>query len=624
MTSSRPDSRQQLVTDTGWRVVGQAVSLVNELPISGQLPEGRAEDTLYIARFRVRPRLGGGSAVNRLLAVLGDALIREWEGAPPLTRDSSLARPPGRFHGVRWDTLGDAGAWTGELLWRHPHPVVAGAPCTTHVVIVEQGLHTELTVRVTADAGLASVRGPVGAGQARPAFLTEMNRTLVMSVEGVPSQPSRLDESEIDSFVRDVLLSDTRRTPVAVLAPLEGGGFALEPHELADELLGRAQLYVMPYHSATFRLTDSLGDRRLSCYWGALRFYMPEFSCADSPEEHPLLVHDRLLDPVIRAGVYGRLSREAAQWIAMPPGVAERRSPPVTTVEVPARPAGVTPEVGVEHESPADQGTPPVAELETGAAAAPGNALAPVGLLESLGARIASLTDSIARLAESNAQLADEIQRLHTTGSVRAASSTSLERRLASIERLLERTLPLAEHDEDRVRDAAGDVLTARSGADADAEADDAEDEDLTLLDVLRQAASTHTDALLVLDNAERAAADSPYEDVERVAVILDAMAVVARRRQAGALGNSLRQAFRDIGVEYRGGIAQSTSERMQQQYLITGPDGRSYDCREHIVLGTSYDPRHCLRIYFTSRAPVEPRFVIGHVGRHFEVKSSS
>src|SRR5690606_1076823 len=146
---------------------------------------------------------------------------------------------------------------------------------------------------------------------------------------------------------------------------------------------------------ATFRLTDSLGDRRLSCYWGALRFYMPEFSCADSPEEHPLLVHDRLLDPVIRAGVYGRLSREAAQWIAMPPGVAESRRPPVASVEVPGRLARVTADVGGEHEAPADEGTPPVAELEHGPAAAPGNGLAPVGLLDSLGAQIGSLTDSI-------------------------------------------------------------------------------------------------------------------------------------------------------------------------------------------------------------------------------------
>jgi hypothetical protein len=41
-------------------------------------------------------------------------------------------------------------------------------------------------------------------------------------------------------------------------------------------------------------------------------------------------------------------------------------------------------------------------------------------------------------------------------------------------------------------------------------------------------------------------------------------------------------------------------------------------------VLGSSYDPRRCLRIYFTSRALLEARFVIGHVGRHFDVLTTS
>jgi hypothetical protein len=48
------------------------------------------------------------------------------------------------------------------------------------------------------------------------------------------------------------------------------------------------------------------------------------------------------------------------------------------------------------------------------------------------------------------------------------------------------------------------------------------------------------------------------------------------------------------------------------------------YDCVEHLALGDSYDPRYCLRIYFTSRAPAETRFVIGHVGRHFDVKTTT
>lgn len=244
-------------------------------------------------------------------------------------------------------------------------------------------------------------------------------------------------------------------------------------------------------------------------------------------------------------------------------------------------------------------------------------------LLADLGRQLGGLASAIERLMEVNVALVDEIGRLRTTTAVRSASSTSLERRIGGIEDLLTRqlsgsTAPDALDGDSR--DVAADHDDERS--DEDEHHDD--DEVLTLVDVVRQAATSHGDALLVLDAAERAAAESPYTSPDQVAVILDAMASVARRRQEGALGTSLRDAFRELGIDYRGGIASSTPQRQRQQYLVRGPDGQEFDCREHIALGNSYDPRYCLRVYFTSRAPVEPRFVIGHVGRHFTVLSST
>ena len=151
-----------------------------------------------------------------------------------------------------------------------------------------------------------------------------------------------------------------------------------------------------------------------------------------------------------------------------------------------------------------------------------------------------------------------------------------------------------------------------------------AEDPDLTLVSVVQHAESEYSDALLILDPAIASAAASPYEDVHRVAMNLKAMAELARRRQEGKLGMSLRDAFGEAGIDYRGGIAPTTSKRQRQQYFATLPSGETVECHEHIVLGSSYDPRYCLRIYFTSRAPGEPRFVLAHVGRHFEVLSTT
>lgn len=226
----------------------------------------------------------------------------------------------------------------------------------------------------------------------------------------------------------------------------------------------------------------------------------------------------------------------------------------------------------------------------------------------------------ISRLAASNSALIAEVERLRTTTAVRAASTTGLERRIGAMERLLAQHLTPPEADGDAA--VASEAGAPAPGPDDATAHDDLES--LTIVDVLREAAASHADALLILEAAECSAGESPYEDADRVAVILDAMAQVARRRQEGALTTSLREAFRDLGIDYRGGISRHSPRKLRQQHVAFDQDGRSYQCEEHIVLGTSYDPRHCLRIYFTSRAPVEPRFVIAHVGRHLDVLSTT
>ena len=607
-------ARVEHLTSTGWRLVGAAATLLSDTAAAGAPSAGRDVDLLYTARFQMRPRLGGGSAVPAALAILGTAIARTWQDAPPLTPDRAITRPPERFHGLRWDTISDGGAWVGELLWRHPHPVIAGAPCTTHVIVIEQHGHATMTIRVTADGGLASIRGNVGAGQARPAFVGEMNRTLRLTFDGGDGRPREVDDAEVNDFVRHVLLGETRSVPVAVLTPLEDGGFVVSPDEVADELLGLAHLYVLTRHQATFALTDSLGDRRLSCYWGALRAYMPDFSCADRPEDHPLLVRDRVTDPVMRAELVGTLGRFALRRVAMPPGIAERRqaaeAPPAAT-----RAMGAS-----EQLHPTVMPPPPRSQPEDGLQAAGGSTsvggaaplLAPLSaLLTAFHEQIGQLGATIEKLVEANTALAGEIGRLRTTTAVRAANTSSLERRLDGLER---RLFP----------DESGAGADTAARTDVVQEGDHEESEEPSLVDVVRQAATAHADALLVLDAAERSALESPYADADRLAVILDAMAAVARRRQEGALGTSLRVAFRELAIDYRGGVSASTSEKHRQQYFVHDGKGRVFDCREHIVLGTSYDPRHCLRLYFTSRAPVEPRFVIGHIGRHFDVSTTT
>lgn len=592
---SRSASPIEQITSTGIRIVGRAAAdLAAQSRALAPTPPGPA-DLLWTARFRARPRTGGGSAVPAILTVLGDVLRAEWDACPAVTRDHPFSRPFDRLHGVTWDGMGEAGAWTGELLWRHRHPTMPAIACTTHLLVEEQQAVTTLTLSVAADGGLPGVRGTVGAGQARSPLLDPLRAALLLTADGFDGTPTLLGELEVEPFVRKVLLGETRSWPVAVLAPLEQGGFLLQPDQLATALFGIAPLYVLERHTCTFRLTDAIGDRRLSAYWGALRVYRPDFSCADRSEDHWLLLRERVDDPLELASLLGKVGRFAAERHAPISGLAERRE----TLTRKAHSALVT--------------TPPAAA--PAAAAATGSAAAGVGpaipaevtetlsylraATDGLTNQLRDLAGTIAHLATTNALLSDEIGRLRTTTAIRGAGSRAVERQLAAIESLLRPAPePVDEGAESREREEA------EAGP--------------SLVEVVRQASSEYGDWLLILETAERTAEHSPYEDVERVAAVLQAMAQVARRRQEGGLETGLRAAFQEFGIDYRGGISKSTSERLRRQYLFTAPEGRELECGEHIALGgKTYDPKHCLRIYFTSRAPGESRFVIGHIGRH-------
>lgn len=604
-------SQPSRVTDTGWRLVGDVAS-VPTAPES--LALGDYSDCVYATRVRVRPWLGTARPLGKTLEVLGASVARDWQDISSLPAHESFERPSSRFQGLRWETEGTRGAWIGELHWRYPHPVVRAAACQAHVVLVEQEETLTMTVRVFVTGGIGAVRGFAGVGQACPPFMAALHHQLRLITDWGDVAPKILSSETIEGFVNDTVLSESRNFPIAVLSPLEDGAYVLPPEELATELLGIAPLFAIDKHPTTFRLTDLMGDKRLSCFWGALRIYQPEFSCASPPEEHPLLLRDLLTDPFQRAELVGRLAVAARSRVSVPPSVADRRAP--TKKRRQAATAVEPPPSSSEDESD-----------KTAVSVVPGASrpLDPASTDESegfastvriLSEEIRALAAAVHQLATANRDLHQEVAQLRTASAVRAGSAGSSERRIARIDRNLEVLRELVGNERSTDAGDASPPDPSRT--------DEAEEEVISLHHVVRNASSAHADALLVLDSAERSATESPFEDVDRVATVLDAMAEVARRRQRGGLGMSIRDAFREYGIDYRGAAAPSTSEKLRAQYQSLGADGTSFDCQEHIVLGSTYDPRYCLRIYFTSRAALEPRFVIGHVGRHFDVKSTT
>lgn len=586
---------------TGWRIVGPGADRIAERLVAAaeaRLDPGDPSATLYAVQCTADPVVSGRPVVERILDAVTDEVRRTWPECPRLQRDTPADRPPSRLGGLRYEVLATPGReWVGEVVWRSVHPVVAGAAITTQLLIEERSSYTRFTVRVTADAGLTSVRGYVGAGHAQPSFIAALARDIPLTWLGGPLRAHALRRGEIADFVRSVLESPTRGHPVAVLAPEEGGTFVVPPDALMLELFGRAQLYVIHDHRDTFELSDTVGDRRMSCYWGAVRCYMPEWTRYDDPRDHPLLIADRLADPVMRAAWLGEIGTWIGPHVAMPPDVQERRER-ARAKEKPAAPR-TSPPIAIESTT-----TTTTQPSPTPAPAEAAQAFADPGPL------LRTVLDELRTLVTSVTALRDEVEQLKTISAVRSSSTAAMERRLGRLENLLETVFP-----------TPSEARAARPALTLD---DDADEGSTTLSDVVQAAAEAHGDALLFLDNAHGSAKDSPYEDPERVRAILDAMAHVARRRRDGNLGTSLREAFSELGIDYRPAISRNTSARMREQYRFRLPSGDVIEAEEHIAVGNTYDPRRCLRVYFSSRMPNEPRFVIGHVGRHFTVATTT
>lgn len=620
--SRPPESDRSTYLPTGWRVTGASAKRIAEraadLAAERLLP-GAASNTLFAVQFTAAPVVGGRPTVERLLDAITDDVRQTWAECPRLVRDAEVDRPPARFGGLRFEMLAVPGKeWNGEVVWRSVHPVVAGAPVTTWVLIEERPTYTRVSVRVTADDGLGSVRGFVGAGQIQPGFLKALRGQVTPIWQGGPLEVRRLRNGEIADLVYSILPAASRAVPLVVQAPLEDGDYVIDPEVLAWELFGRARLYVLQEHRHTFELTDTIGDRRMSCYWGAARAYMPGWSRHDDPFDHPLLIGDRLGDPVMRAAWLGELGVWMGTRLTLPDPLDERRTEePVERVGPPSAAVSGAAAAGARRADPPRSRD--AARESDGASAGAGveeagddAGVAPSPSQSEFGPLLETLIADVRGLGKAVANLTDEVERLRTISAVRSSSTTAIERRLASLEDILERAFPegLPDTDEpeaEAVEETAGEP----------------EEGEPSLVAVVHDAAQAHPDALVFLDSATTSAADSPYEDPERVRAILDAMARVSRRRRDGLLGTSLRDAFADLGIDYRGAIARSTSARLREQYRFR--HGRDLvEAEEHIVLGNTYDPRRCLRIYFSSRVPNEPRFVIGHVGRHFQVKSTT
>lgn len=460
----------------------------------------------------------------------------------------------------RWEPFADGTRRLLEFTWRHPHASLPTIQWSTRVTFAVLPQRLYATICV-GNTG-PDLTDPGGLPTTRPRLLLMLCDRFEVRTRGVNLQlaPQAIGSDDFPSFVRYELFDPHRDYPVLLLTPTAEDKYVVSPEAFGREFVGIAKTYYARSASSTFVLTDELGRKDLSCFHGAMRLYMPGFSRESRPANHPLLLPRRLALPSERLRLAQVLTTVTVSSYAEEPFVAELRDERAVAQDT-KRTALLSSLEGAKKEALDGNDFRQLAEL----------------------------------YSQQNSQLLAEVDRLRDALEDANHKVTALQYALA------QRTVEPAASDFSAVAFPPADVA-----------------------DAVEQADTLFPDDLLILPSALRSAEASPYRNPAEVAMALAELAKLAQALRSGSLGKKLQDYLSERGLDYGGGLSPTTSKKLRQQYRSADND-REYSWEEHIRIGGgSYDPADSLRIYFNSRERPNGRIVIGHVGRHLDVMSTS
>lgn len=515
---------------------------------------------VYASLLDLKP-LKGVEATEAFLSA-----VKDWVGgrAPAVAAGLALSEPAGARGDdgsvFRWEPFIDSTGTLLEFTWRHPHVDDPTIAWTTQAAMYDHGEVLRLMLRVS-NTG-PELGQPHGLPTTRPRLVLALLDHFQVQARGYPCrlEPRAISEREFPDFVRYELFDTTREHPLLVLAPQRDGTYVVPPAQLAREFLTLGELVVAETPGSTFALTRELRSRTLSCFHGALRVYLPGLSYDADPYRHPLLT-PRHLDAALN-----RL--RLAQFLA---------ARTVFRFKVEDRFNQLRDERGV-------------------------------------------------RAAEQRSKLTDQLAAA-LAGQADAAVWQALAEQYAhDNRRLLEEKRELADSlkDKEEKLKAARYALSQKGHEAQDVVDDEPEFIPSSVLEAVEYAEGLFPEIVRILPSALRSAEDSPYDRPDEVWRALRAIESVATRMAAGPLGKNLSDVFAEMGFSFAQGLSPHSPDKVRRQYRFQdGPVTRQ--CEAHLQLGAgTYDPAYCLRIYFTTDADPPAQIIIGHVGRHLDVISTT
>ncbi len=443
-----------------------------------------------------------------------------------------------------------------SLEWSFPDDEDRGLHWLHYLQFARNGpkIEASVAIRIVSRHAIAK---PLSYTLRRPDIVDQIVQNFQCSIgrSTIPLKHRELGRDEVEPFVDDTLCSPDRWLPVVVISPDQGmRDYRVDPAELQQTLLGHAQVIALRDVSAGREWTETLGNKELSCYLGAVRLYWPGFNKRAKPTDHPLYLADSI-----------RFHAENQQ----PLGPHLFR----TLVAV----------SGFRFSNP------PVAQLVRSAIEGEKHLL-----FQSMLENSKALEDA-GHIMKELERAWDEIKQLKQERDEARNQASELARELE-----MQKAAWTEVHRGPRQPVVAPPPPRGPIAS---------------VLDAIERARTDFPHTLLVLPDAIESARQSPYRSPERIYSLFQVLDELTHKwREVGSIGSGWHPALKPKGFEYAEFISPTAKGKFGHEYTFNY-EGRQVMCEHHVTIG-AHSADTCISVHWF-RDEAKKRLVIGWCGRH-------
>jgi hypothetical protein len=523
--------------------------------------------TVYASVFDVRPQLSEtpNDCFRNLSKILIEwveqGYLRKWNVIfLPINDNNANTFSPLPDHNVQ---INQEQADNCELIsieWSHPDDKDSRTQWNTacNLAQIDNNIQLSIAVRLSS---LASIIKPLSFTIGRPRIVDNILNaaTCFVGNQCVPMRATKCEAADIEQFVEIELLSGDRVLPIVLVSPdIWTNQPVVDSESLQRSLLGFAKVVTLEDKWAAFALTDCVG-KQLSCFNGAVRLYWPGLQIESKPFDHPLYLADSIRS-------YAQNSQPLERHLfRLLVGISGFRFSDAQVVR----------NARIKIEKQKQQHIQErLSELN-----ASGNDL------REIEAALYNAWSEIEQLKQERDQAKEQVSELEKELEGQKAAWATVQQSYSNYQAIPDG----GSQDNDSVLKTVSDVVI--------------------------KAKQEFSANLLFLDSVIESAANSPYQQPDRVYQLFLALnELVGRWKKDGRLKESWHTALKQKGFEYKEKISVTTLGKYADDYSFIY-EGQKLIFENHITIGAKQADT-CLSVHWR-RDDQKKVLVIGSCGRH-------